>query len=130
MTIQDWSQSVQLTIHGGSLLDAPCHVTFEIEGMGCVSSGISALQTLVKLRQSDGTNASNSVTRDSKYFDYLVALDGHLAGRTYRDIAEVLYGADRIGPYWTDDSRGFKSKVRRAVACGLALMNGGYLAFL
>jgi hypothetical protein len=64
--------------------------------------------------------------RDSKYFDYLVALDGHLAGRSYRDIAEVLYGTDRIGSYWTDDSRGYKSKVRRAVACGLALMNNGY----
>lgn len=130
VTIQDRSQSVQLTVRGGTLQEAPCYVAFEIEGMGRVNSSISALQTLVKLRQSDGTNASNSVTHDSKYFDYLVALDGHLAGRSYRDIAEVLYGADRIGPYWTGDSRGFKSKVRRAVACGLALMNGGYLALL
>ena len=130
LTIQDRTESIQLTVRGGSLLDAPCRMTFEIKGLERVSSGISALQTLVKLRQKDGSDASNFVTRDSKYFDYLVALDGHLAGRTYRDIAEVLYGADRIGPYWTDDSRGFKSKVRRAVQCGLALMNGGYSELL
>ena len=70
------------------------------------------------------------MTRDGKYFDYLIALDGHLAGRTYRDIAEVLYGADHVGPYWTDDSRGYKSKVRRAVERGVALMNGAYRELL
>ena len=53
LTIQDRTESVQLSIHGGSLLDAPRHVTFEIDGMARVSSGISALQTLVKLRQKD-----------------------------------------------------------------------------
>ena len=130
VTIQDRTESVHLTIYDGSLLDAPCHVTFEIDGMARVNSGISAMQTLVKLRQKDGSDAWNSMMRDGKYFDYLVALDGRLAGRTYRDIAEVLYGTDRIGPYWTDDSRGYKSKVRRAVERGLALMNGGYCELL
>ena len=67
---------------------------------------------------------------DSKYRDYLLALDGRLAGRSYRDIAEVLYGSDTIGTTWADDTRGLKSKVRRAVDCGLALMNGGYRELL
>ena len=67
---------------------------------------------------------------DSKYLDYLIALDGHLAGRSYRDIAEVLYGKERVGSHWTDDTRWMKSKVRRAVERGIALMNGGYRELL
>lgn len=63
---------------------------------------------------------------ESKYLTYLIALDGHLEGRTYREIAEVLLGKDRVGTHWTDETRWMKSRVRRAVERGIALMNGGY----
>lgn len=60
----------------------------------------------------------------------LQALDGHLAGATYREIAQVLFGAARIpaGPAWkTHDVR---DRSIRLVRTGLDLMRGGYLNLL
>jgi hypothetical protein len=60
----------------------------------------------------------------------LRALDGHLAGATYREIAEVLFGETRVptGSSWkTHDLRG---RTIRLVRAGLRLMRGGYLDLL
>ena len=60
----------------------------------------------------------------------LRALDGHLAGATYREIAEVLFGTARVptGSSWkTHDLRG---RTIRLVRTGLKLMRGGYLDLL
>jgi hypothetical protein len=60
----------------------------------------------------------------------LRALDGHLAGATYREIAEVLFGTTRVptGSSWkTHDLRG---RTIRLVRIGLKLMRGGYLDLL
>jgi hypothetical protein len=74
-------------------------VTFEICGFENLSNTVGAVNCLRRLRSnSEKYDCPHSQFRP-KYFDYLVALDGHLAGRSYRDIAEVLYGPDCIGLY-------------------------------
>jgi hypothetical protein len=122
--------SAHMVVRHSTFLIGESVVTFEIPGLEEPTKAIEAVQTLRLLR----TNANAETAIQSrflpKYLNYLIALDGHLAGRSYRDIAEILYGANRIGPYWTDDSRGFKLKVRRAVKRGVALMKGGYRALL
>lgn len=60
----------------------------------------------------------------------LRALDGSLAGASYREIAVVLIGADRVQANWRDDNDHLKSRVRRAVRRGRTLMNKGYLRLL
>ena len=60
----------------------------------------------------------------------LRALDANLAGATYREIAEVLFGEARVptGSSWkTHDLRG---RTIRLVRAGLKLMRGGYLDLL
>jgi hypothetical protein len=60
----------------------------------------------------------------------LRALDADLAGATYREIAEVLFGEARVptGSSWkTHDLRG---RTIRLVRGGLRLMRGGYLDLL
>jgi hypothetical protein len=60
----------------------------------------------------------------------LRALDGRLAGETYRAIAQALFGAARVpaGPGWkTHDLRDRTIRLARA---GLKLMQGGYLDLL
>ena len=59
----------------------------------------------------------------------LRALDGRLAGATYREIAEVLFSPKRIPEraWKTHDLRG---QTIRLVQNGLALMRGGYRALL
>jgi hypothetical protein len=60
----------------------------------------------------------------------LRALDGWLAGETYRVIAQALFGSSHIptGPGWkTHDLR---DRTIRLVRAGISLMRGGYLDLL
>ena len=54
----------------------------------------------------------------------LQALDATLAGASLRDVAEGLYGVDAAAGWYSDG--GLRSKVRRLVRRGDALMRGGY----
>jgi hypothetical protein len=55
----------------------------------------------------------------------LQALDATLAGASTRDVARGLFGTDAVARDWHADS-GMRSKVRRLVRRGNALMRGGY----
>ena len=126
ISVKGLGKCINLMVKRGSLLFGDTVLSFFHEGLSTASRHFETMRILTQF-SGETDDASSAVdSRHYKYLAYLVALDGHLAGRSYRDIAEVLYGSDRIGPYWTDDSRGYKSRVRRAVERGLALMNGGY----
>jgi hypothetical protein len=124
--VRNGEESARLSAKGHSILHGSRKFTFEIEGFSKARAAQEAIEICRKLAKNKNKHGQSSFPAYSKWRDYLIALDGHLAGRSYRDIAEVLYGSDRVGPHWTDDSRGYKSKVRRAVERGLELMNGGY----
>ena len=57
------------------------------------------------------------------------ALDAWLAGHSYREIAEGLYGKERVASRsWKDGD--LRSHIIRLVKSGIALMRGGYRALL
>lgn len=55
----------------------------------------------------------------------LQALDATLAGASLREVAEGLFGAEAVAEGWYTDG-GLRSKVRRLVRRGKALMSGGH----
>jgi hypothetical protein len=130
ITLHQNQMSVSMVVKDSTFLIGESALTFEIVGLNEVNRACATLKILNYLRNDHSEFVHDQSDEHSKYLDYLVALDGRLAGQSYRDIAEVLYGSKLIGSYWTDDSRGYKSKVRRAVENGLALMNGGYRTLL
>lgn len=62
--------------------------------------------------------------------DALAALDGKCLGASYRDIATVIYGAERVRPVWSSRSRWMKDRMCRALARGEELRDGGYRELL
>ena len=56
--------------------------------------------------------------------DTLQALDATLAGASLREVAEGLFGVDDAAAWYSDG--GLRSKVRRLVRRGDALVHGGY----
>lgn len=60
----------------------------------------------------------------------LRALDGSLAGASYREIAMALIGAGRVQASWHNDNNHLKNRIRRAVQRGRALMSEGYRRLL
>jgi hypothetical protein len=62
--------------------------------------------------------------------DALIAIDGKCLGASYRDIAIVIYGMERVRAEWVGASRWMKDRVCRAYAKGEELRDGGYLDLL
>jgi len=60
----------------------------------------------------------------------LMALDGHLAGISHREIAMAMFGGARVARDWSDPGEHMRDVVRRAISRGLVLLNGGYQMFL
>ena len=57
-------------------------------------------------------------------------LDGRLAGASYREIAVVLFGRNRVERDWDQSDNHLKNRIRRAAQRGKFLMEGGYRDFL
>lgn len=57
--------------------------------------------------------------------ELLIALDGDLAGKSERQIAEDLFGRERVVAEWGSDSW-MRSRVRRRLAKGRKLAASGY----
>ena len=67
--------------------------------------------------------------RRRRYILMMRALDAWLAGHSYREIAEGLFGRERVGRRsWKGHD--LRSHVIRLVKSGIALMRGGYRALL
>jgi Uncharacterized conserved protein (DUF2285) len=70
-----------------------------------------------------------SASRRRRFVLMMRALDAWLAGNSYREIAEGLFGKERLlGRSWKDHD--LRSLTVRLVQSGIALMRGGYRALL
>ena len=66
-----------------------------------------------------------SLARRERLILALRAIDGRLENASYRDIAQVLFGASRI-PERGWNTHDIRDRTVRLVRLGLSLMNGGY----
>jgi hypothetical protein len=62
--------------------------------------------------------------------DALVALDGRHVGAGHRDTAEVICGIKRVREEWSGRGGWLKERMRRALAKGEELRDGGYRRYL
>ena len=62
-------------------------------------------------------------------WELLAALDGHLAGKSPREIAGDLRDAATVAAEWHTDG-GLRSLVRRRIVRSVDLMKGGYRELL
>jgi len=58
------------------------------------------------------------------------ALDGASSGAPHREIAEAVFGERRVIASWNDPGEHLRDAIRRSIARGKTLMNGGYRHFL
>ena len=130
VVIQDSRAAARMLITGKSFLSGDSVLNFNFDGIKNALWQLNNLRELRQLMCNSPNPVSMNWSSNTKYRDYLVALDGHLAQRSYRDIAEVLFGSDRVKEVWTNETRHLKDKVRRAVQAGIELMNGGYVKLL
>ena len=81
---------------------------------------IERLEALASLARGSGRDAPHPVDRE-----LLTVLDARLAGKSWRETAVELYGAQRVAVEWHTESW-MRSRVRRRDKKARFLMEGGY----
>src|SRR5260370_40685344 len=91
--------------------------------------GEAALQLWRRVTGQAGGHPRDRLTpqRRQRLILVLRALDGHLAGETYRVIAQVLFGEVRLSTGKAWKTHDLRDRTIRLVRTGLALMRGGHL---
>jgi hypothetical protein len=128
VTMRGHGFQVGLIASGWHVLTRPAAVTFEFDGFDALAARIECVRLLQRLAElaAPATAGRASWSANQKLFHALLALDGSLDGRSYREIATVIFGQRRVTEDWTAASRFLKDRTRRLVAKGHNLMNGGY----
>lgn len=97
-------------------------------------SGLDRVEAVARLLR---TLLNRPVPRDGRLTDQqrrrirrmLQAVDGHMEGATYREIAEVIYGVERIrSEHWKTSA--LRDSVIGLVRGGLSMIAGGYRQLL
>ncbi len=114
-----------LQLRGAQITDAPVHVTIFIEGLADAKPMGALLQKVPTFLSSEPRCVLRSVSRNLLH-TALIALDGRRIGASYRDVADVAFGAKGASNAWNSPSRAVKDHIIRATKHGVALADGGY----
>jgi len=124
------SRSVQICLLGRSSARSVHLLADAIVGLDLLSSGLKGIQDLNQLLTGNVISSRYfSEVNDHRLRRILRAVDGRQAGASYREIAVVLFGANRVKRDWSNGDH-LKNHVRRLVKRGEALVGGGYRRFL
>ena len=120
---------VVLLISGPLVSIGSVHIRLVVDGLRHFDHDISSLLAFSHLLH--GTSRSAVLDRPgpverAKLRDALIALDGEHAGATRREIATVIYGADRVTDEWNEPNGRLKAVIKRDVLRGRRLVAGGY----
>ena len=129
---RDGARSLQLSIEGADVTLAVRLMTNVLVDPAHLAARQRALACLNHLQIAGHLSAKfyPSEPRERRLNLVLRALDGSLVGMPHRAIAIALFGRGRVADDWTDPGNHLRDQVRRAVARGTALMNGGYRQLL
>lgn len=106
-------------------------LTFQLHGFNDLSGQTDTLRDLQRMMNAASGASLRSVFADDRRLrELIVALDGSLNGKSYRQIAIALLGEERVAEDWNTASRFLKDRMRRLVAKAHEMMNGGYRGLL
>ncbi|WP_342249695.1 DUF2285 domain-containing protein [Sphingomonas sp. OTU376] len=108
--LSDGLHRLRLDVRGGTVTHAPVCFRFVFDGLRKIDAPLLTLQRLVAVGRR--------------------ALDAREAGASQRDVAETLFGADRVRADWAGSSDYLRSQVRRMLAFGTRMRSGGWRALL
>ncbi len=132
LLFRDGEKSLQLDVHGAPVTEPVVFLIDTAWPEELSESQLNLLRSFHALRM-NGSLSDDFVLPHpyaKRAATVLMALDGYLAGAPYREIAVAMFGEGRVTRDWADPGEHLRDAVRRAVARGIALMEGGYRMFL
>lgn len=123
---------IQVLCTGMSLLARePVKLSFVIDSLDEFQAKLKTLQRAQRVYDPQAEAEIPEWTRHSLALrNALVALDCHDAGKSYFETAAFIYGEARAREAWDSPSRAMKDEMKRALARGRELREGGYSTLL
>ena len=123
---------VQVGCTGLSLLSVePVKMKIVIEAVTSLDESLTIIERAKPLYRTDQQNAPPEWTRTSLAFrNAIISLDAHAQRLSYLETASIIYGSKRASEAWSGPSRAMKDEMKRALARGRDLRDGGYRALL
>ncbi len=122
-------QRVQMVITGVLITSSPITLAFETMGVQNLRRAASDFTVLTQLLVNHPPLAVDDrpgLVERRELRDALIALDGKALSASQREIAQVIYGAQRATSEWGDSDSSMRQKIKRDLARGRRLMTGGY----
>ena len=111
----------------------PVRLKFSATGLANLEDHLKALGTLAHVVLGTSRVPPPDQPGETDRFELrnaLIALDGERAGASRRDIATVIYGAARVDDEWPDRDAPLRHRIKRDLARGRRLRDGGYRQLL
>jgi hypothetical protein len=125
--LRSGGRSVQFVITGANAIIAPVALSIVLRrcrDIGCTVKELMELKVMLSAKPSKAGVTPPWTAETMRLRDALIALDGHRAGATLREIAIVIYGRERIDRDWPGN--GLERRLRRDLQRGRALCSAGY----
>ena len=123
---------VQLVCDSPASVGERCAIEVKINSTRHYQRKLDTASQLLSLYHSAGGKISLiGRSRDSTRLSQgLIAIDIVNAGGSHRDVAEAIYGAEKVAERWGGESRYYEDWARRLVARARFMVNEGYLDLL
>ena len=120
--------TLQVVCSGLSTLSVePVRLKLIIDSVSSLDETLKVIGRAQRILGKEDSSFCDGWSRSSLAFrNALIALDAHEAGLTYFETAAIIYGEDRANEAWQSASRAMKDEMRRALARGRELRDGGY----
>ena len=132
MLFSDGIHHLQFEVVSGTVVSGPVHLHYRLSGFRLVEVQTLTLRRLVQFWRLGRFSPSlfPPEPRARRWIMALQAYDGMAAGASHRDIAVALFGEKEVRNDWAGHSDYMRSRVRRLVCAGSALVRGGYRTVL
>jgi hypothetical protein len=121
----DSDLALTLRLQGSRAILGPVRTTFLLRGIPDatkLAADFVTFDALLHVPRSRGHRSHHRLLLR----DALVALDARCVGASYRDVAELIFGVERVRDAWSGRGGWLKERMRRALATGEELRDGGY----
>ncbi len=128
LLIGDGTGQIRLDIRGGTVLEGPVRLNYDFEGASAIAAKLQTVQRLLALMRKGRwpRRLSRISQRARRWMMAVRTFDGCTDGASQREIAAALFGEAVVKRDWDGPSTYLRSRTRRLVNLGKALVYGGY----
>lgn len=130
--LTDGLRRLRLDVRGGTVTQVPVRLRFMFDGLRAVDARLLTLRRLVAFDRRGLMPKSLFATdqRAGRWVASLRADDARRSGASQRDVAELLFGAERTRADWAGASDYLRSQVRRLLRFGASMRKGRWRELL